>query len=377
MAERAPERVLTVFGTRPEAIKLAPVIEALRARPDDFKPVVAVTAQHREMLDQVLSLFEIEPEFDLDIMTVGQSLTDIIVNAMTGLSPLMERVRPDAVLVQGDTTTTFVAALAAFTHRVPVGHIEAGLRTHDLSRPFPEEGNRQLTTRLARWHFAPTELSRDNLLAEGVPAQAVHVTGNTVVDALLATRDKEHCFGPGPVHEALMSGRRIVLVTAHRRENWGEPFEQICEAISRLVAAFGDIHVLFATHRNPIVADAAARRLGHLDRVDLIGPQEYLPFVKLMDAATLILSDSGGVQEEAPTLGKPALVLREVTERPEAVDAGVVRLVGTDASRIFAEASRLLTDAQAYAEMAKASNPFGDGRASERIAKVLAATLSE
>lgn len=370
----APMRVLTVFGTRPEAIKLAPVIEALRARPSDFDPVVAVTAQHREMLDQVLTLFGIEPEFDLDIMTAGQTLSDIVVNALTGLSPLMEKVRPDAVLVQGDTTTTFVAALAAFLHGVPVGHVEAGLRTHDLARPFPEEGNRQLTTRLARWHFAPTELSRDNLLAEGVSADAVNVTGNTIVDALLATRERPYEFEPGPVRDALASGRRLVLATAHRRENWGEPYERICDAIAELVAAHPDIHVLFATHKNPVVADVAERRLGALERVDLIGPQEYLPFVKLMDAATLILSDSGGVQEEAPTLGKPALVLREVTERPEAVDAGVVRLVGTDATRIVTEASRLLTDEAAYAEMAHASNPFGDGRASVRIAEVLAAS---
>jgi len=370
---RGIKRVLTVFGTRPEAIKLAPVIEALGSRPDEFQSVVAVTAQHREMLDQVLTLFGIVPDYDLDIMTAGQSLGDIVINATAGLSPLMGQVCPDVVLVQGDTTTTFAAALVAFMHRTPVGHVEAGLRTHDLARPFPEEGNRQLTTRLARWHFAPTALSRDNLLAEGVAADAIHVTGNTVVDALLAVRGQAFSFGPGQIQDVLSSGRRIVLVTAHRRESWGEPFDRICAAVSELATAFEDIHVLFATHKNPIVADAAQRHLGGLERVSLIGPQEYLPFVKLMDAATLILSDSGGVQEEAPTLGKPALVLREVTERPEAARAGVVKLVGTDTGRILAEAARLLTDERAYAKMAHASNPFGDGHAADHIVDVLAA----
>jgi len=369
-------RVLTIFGTRPEALKLAPVISELERRPAEFESVVAVTAQHREMLDQVLDLFGIVPAHDLDIMTADQSLTDITLNALRGLSPLMERVRPDVVLVQGDTTTTFVGALAAFYHGIPVGHVEAGLRTHDLTRPFPEEGNRQLATRVTRWHFAPTTTAQANLLAEGIAPADIHVTGNTVVDALLDTRDRRYEFGPGPVAGALASGRRIVLVTAHRRENWGEPFGRICEAISTLVERFDDIHVLFATHRNPVVADMAHARLCDVERVDLIGPQEYLPFVKLMDAATLILSDSGGVQEEAPTLGKPALVLREVTERPEAIDAGVVKLVGTDPDLIVAEASRLLTDEAAYTAMAQASNPFGDGHAAKRIVDVLAGSAS-
>jgi UDP-N-acetylglucosamine 2-epimerase len=367
--------VLVAFGTRPEAIKLAPVVERLRERPEAFETLVAVTAQHREMLDQVLSLFCIEPDFDLDIMTAGQSLTDITVRALSGMSPLIERIAPDAVIVQGDTTTTFASALAAFYHHVPVGHVEAGLRTNNLEHPFPEEANRRLTTRISRWHFAPTSVAEANLLAEGVEPSAIHVTGNTVVDALVETADQAYEFPDGVVADALASGRRIVLVTAHRRENWGAPYERICSAIAEISARFPDTHVLFATHRNPIVADVARERLGSLERIDLIGPQEYLPFVKLMGAATLILSDSGGVQEEAPTLGKPALVLREVTERPEAVDAGVVKLVGTDTERIVAEASLLLSDPGAYEAMAHRANPFGDGHAAERIADVLTREL--
>jgi UDP-N-acetylglucosamine 2-epimerase len=353
---------------------MAPVVAEL-ARRDGFEPVVAVTAQHREMLDQVLSLFGIEPRYDLDIMRAGQTLTDITVRALTGLSPLIEESSPAAVLVQGDTTTTFAAALAAFYHRVPVGHVEAGLRTHDIHRPYPEEANRRLTTRIARWHFAPTATSAGHLIAEGVSPEDVTVTGNTVVDALTHVRALEYDFPSGRITEALESGRRLVLVTAHRRESWGEPMERVFSAVAQLAARFDDIHVLVATHRNPVVAEVAERILAHTERVDLLGPLEYLPFVKLMDASTLILSDSGGIQEEAPTLGKPALVLRDVTERPEAVDAGVVMLVGTDTERIVAEASRLLMDADAYAQMARPANPFGDGHAAERIVDVLAREL--
>ena len=370
MSERT--RVLVVFGTRPEAIKMAPVVERLKERAQTFETLVAVTAQHREMLDQVLELFGIQPDFDLDIMKAGQSLTDITVRSLQGLTPLIERVAPDAVLVQGDTTTTFAAALAAFYHHVPVGHVEAGLRTNDLERPYPEEANRRLTSRITRWHFAPTSVAEANLLAEGVDAATISVTGNTVVDALVETAAMPYEFPPGPIADALASERRIVLVTAHRRENWGEPYERICSAIGDLTARFDDIEVLFATHKNPICADMAADRLGDTERVHLLGPLEYLPFVKLMQAATLILSDSGGVQEEAPTLGKPALVMRDVTERPEALAAGVVKLVGTDTARIVEEASRLLTDSAAYEEMAHRANPFGDGHAAERIADLLA-----
>jgi UDP-N-acetylglucosamine 2-epimerase len=289
----------------------------------------------------------------------------------------MEQVRPDALLVQGDTTTTFAASLAAFFHKVPVGHVEAGLRTNNLFHPYPEEANRRLTTQVTRWHFAPTSVAEANLLRENVDPERVFVTGNTVVDALLAVKDLPYAWEHGRVADALASGRRIVLVTAHRRENWGEAMERIFGSVAEITRRFDDVHVLVATHKNPIVANAAERILGGVDRVDLLGPLEYLPFVKLMDAATLILSDSGGVQEEAPTLGKPALVMREVTERPEAIEAGVVKLVGTDTDVIVGEASRLLTDAAAYAEMAHASNPFGDGHAAERICAILAEGLAE
>ena len=368
-------RVLVVFGTRPEAIKLAPVIQQLKARQDRFETIVAVTAQHRHMLDQVLGLFDIVPDHDLDIMTAGQTLTDITTRALTGLAPLVEEISPSAVIVQGDTTTTFAAALSAFYHHARVGHVEAGLRTHDLGRPFPEEANLRLTTRITRWHFAPTALAEQHLLSEAVDPSSVFMTGNTVVDALLETVAKPFEFDDGPIASALASGRRVVLVTAHRRENWGEPYRRICGAVVDLVERFSDIQVLFATHKNPIVADVAREMLGQLDRVDVVGPLEYLPFVKLMSASTLILSDSGGVQEEAPTIGKPALVLREVTERPEAIEAGVVKLVGTDRRLIVESASELLEDPAAYAAMAHQANPFGDGHAAERIAEILASEL--
>jgi UDP-N-acetylglucosamine 2-epimerase (non-hydrolysing) len=362
-----------VFGTRPEAIKMAPIVQQLRAYPGTFEVTVAVTAQHREMLDQVLGLFGIEPDHDLDIMVPGQSLTEITTRSLSRLAPLMESLRPDIVLVQGDTTTTLAAALSAFYHRVPVGHVEAGLRTHDLERPFPEEANRRLTTRLARWHFAPTSVAERHLLNEGVDPKSIHVTGNTVVDSLLQMATVPYTFEDERIVRALESGRRLVLVTAHRRENWGEPYAEICRAVADVVDRFDDVHVLFATHSNPLVSDVARSVLGDMPRVEILGPLEYLPFVKLMAAATLILSDSGGVQEEAPALGKPTLVLREVTERPEAVDAGVVKLVGTDRAKIVQTAATLLEDADAYAEMARCVSPFGDGHAAERIAGILGA----
>ena len=354
---------------------MAPVIAELKAR-QGFEPVVAVTAQHREMLDQVLALFEITPDHDLDIMQPGQTLTDITVRSLSGLTPLIERVRPDAMLVQGDTTTTFAAALSAFYHKVPLGHVEAGLRTGDVHRPFPEEVNRRLTTRLATWHFAPTATAAAHLLAEGVPNADMTITGNTVVDALLHVRELPYSFSAGsPISEAIIKGERIVLVTAHRRESWGEPVAHIFSAVRDLAEKFADVHVFVATHRNPIVAEVANEILGEVPRVDLLGPLEYLPFVKLMASSTLILSDSGGIQEEAPTLGKPVLVLREVTERPEAIDAGVVELVGTDRELIVERASLLLTDREAYSVMARPANPFGDGTAARQIVDVLASAL--
>ena len=367
-------RVLITFGTRPEAIKMAPVVERLRERADRFEAIVAVTAQHREMLDQVLEQFRITPTYDLDIMTEGQTLTQITTRALKGLSPLIEQTRPDAMLVQGDTTSTFAAALAAFYHHVPVGHVEAGLRTGNLEQPFPEEANRRLTTRLARWHFAPTALAQANLLSEGVEPSTIYVTGNTVVDALTETASQPFAFPSGPVSDALSSGRRIVLVTAHRRENWGEPYRNICAAVSRLVRDFDDIHVLFATHSNPELARAAAESLRDTARVDLIGPQGYAAFVHLMRASVLMMSDSGGVQEEAPTLGTPVLVLRDLTERSEAVEAGAAMLVGTNTDRIVQEASRLLSQ-HATRESTACTNPFGDGHAAERIVDVLEGEL--
>jgi UDP-N-acetylglucosamine 2-epimerase len=368
-------RILVIFGTRPEAIKLAPVVERLKERPDGFETIVGVTAQHREMLDQVLDLFGIVPDHDLDLMAHGQTLTQLTTRALDGLSGLIATVAPDAVLVQGDTTSSFAGALAAFYHRVPVGHVEAGLRTDDIYRPFPEEVNRRLTTQLTTWHFAPTSVAEARLLGEGVDPGHVLVTGNTVIDALLEVAELPYEFEPGPAAAALSSGRRLVLMTAHRRENWGGPIESVCLAARDLVERHDDVHVLFAVHANPLVREVAERVLGGVERVDLLGPVDYLPWVKLMQASTLILSDSGGIQEEAPSLDKPVLVLRDVTERPEAVQSGAVKLVGTDRERIVAEASRLLTDPAAYAEMARASNPFGDGHAAQRIADALAKGL--
>ncbi|HEY5506315.1 MAG TPA: UDP-N-acetylglucosamine 2-epimerase (non-hydrolyzing) [Coriobacteriia bacterium] len=368
-------RILVVFGTRPEAIKMAPVIAELAARPQVFEPVVCVTAQHREMLDEVLALFEITPDFDLDVMLARQSLAHITVKALEGVSSVLERTKPQAMLIQGDTTTTFSAALAAFYQGVSVGHVEAGLRTHDMRQPFPEEANRRLASVLTRWHFAPTERAAANLLAEGHDPRSIHVTGNTVVDALHSILDRPFEFPGGPVASAIASGRRILLVTAHRRENWGAPMQRICAAVREVVEQIPDVHVFFATHRNPAVLETVRSGLGGTERVDLLDPLDYLTFVRLMSAAHLILSDSGGVQEEGPALGRPVLVMREKTERPEAVEAGVARLVGTDTANIVSEVTRLLTDGDAYDAMARAVSPFGDGHAAERICDILQAEL--
>lgn len=351
---------------------MAPVVERLRDRPDDFEVVTVATAQHRDMLDRVLEVFGIVPDHDLDVMAPRQSLGQVTARVMERITPVMESVRPDAVLVQGDTTTTFVTALAAFYHHVPVGHVEAGLRTGRLDSPFPEEANRRLTSVLTRWHFPPTATAEARLLLEGVDPAHITVTGNTVIDALLEAVEKPYEFEPGPIADLLGRGRRLVVLTAHRRENWGEPLLAVCRAARRIAERFDDVEVLFAVHRNPEVRAAAEAELAGVDRVLLTEPVDYLPFVKLMQASTLILSDSGGIQEEAPSLGKPVLVLRDVTERPEAVEAGTVKLVGRDADRIVAEASALLSDPDAYAAMARRANPFGDGTAATRIADVLA-----
>lgn len=369
------KRVMVVFGTRPEAIKMAPVVEALKATPG-IETLVAVTAQHRQMLDQVLDLFGIVPDDDLDVMAPGQTLPDLFGRILSGMTDVLARRKPDLVLVHGDTSTTFATALAAFYAKVAIGHVEAGLRTGDLQAPWPEEANRRLTAPLTSLHFAPTDQSRANLLAENLPSNAVHVTGNTVIDALLAVVDR---FKNDPQLTAslaerfpfLDAGKRLVLITGHRRENFGGGFEQICLAL-RDLAQRGDVQLVYPVHLNPQVQEPVNRILAGVDNVVLIPPQDYLPFVYLMSRSHLILTDSGGIQEEAPSLGKPVLVMRDTTERPEAVTAGTVRLVGTDRARIVSEVNRLLDDEETHRTMARAHNPYGDGLASRRIAEIIA-----
>lgn len=348
---------------------MAPVILALRK--EDWVDVrVLATAQHRHMLDQVLSIFDIEPDIDLDIMRPNQALATLTARLLLDLDDVLQAERPDAVLVQGDTTTVMTAALACFYHRIPIGHVEAGLRTGDLLNPFPEEMNRVVTGRLARWHFAPTRSARENLLREGIPDETIVVTGNTVIDALLNVVEQQPKIGM-PLDPA----KRLILVTAHRRENFGAPFREICRAIRDLADANEDIQILYPVHPNPNVQDVAHDMLAGHPRIVLCPPLDYLPFVGAMRQAYLILSDSGGVQEEAPALGKPVLVLRRETERPEAVDEGVVKLVGPDYHRIITETQRLLDDPAAYREMAKGISPYGDGHAAARIISVLKHTL--
>lgn len=368
-------KVLTIFGTRPEAIKMAPLVHAL-AQDDAFESKVCVTAQHREMLDQVLHLFGIQPEYDLNIMQPGQDLTEITSRILKGLKPVLQEFQPDVVLVHGDTTTTLSASLAAFYQQIPVGHVEAGLRTGDLSSPWPEEGNRRLTTHLAKWHFAPTDTSRANLLREGIPAENIFVTGNTVIDALLWVRDRVK--GDAGLAEQLAAhypfidaSKKIILVTGHRRESFGGGFDRICSALAEIALQHPQVQIVYPVHLNPNVSEPVNRILSGIDNIKLIDPQDYLPFVYLMDKAYLILTDSGGIQEEAPSLGKPVLVMREATERPEAVSAGTVRLVGTDTVKIVKEVTRLLNDENEYHNMSRAHNPYGDGQACRRILDAL------
>ena len=363
-------RVLSVFGTRPEAIKMAPVIRRLEARPDRFESVICVSAQHRDMLDQVLDVFALRPQHDLEIMTPGQSPAGVAARVLDRLPPLLREIRPDVLLVQGDTMTTFAASFAAYLERIPSCHVEAGLRTGNRYHPFPEEMNRVLTTRLADLHFAPTSTARDRLLAEGVPADTVLLTGNTVIDALLATVRQDYGFAT-PALVALDPRSRLVLVTTHRRESFGAPLRSTCAALADLVGRFPDIEVVLPVHPNPNVKAAVEEILCDTPRVHLIAPVDYVEFVHLMARAHLILTDSGGVQEEAPSLGKPVLVLRETTERPEGVDAGTAVVVGTDRERIVETASRLLDSDEAYQRMANAVSPYGDGKASERIVAAL------
>ena len=363
-------KVLTVFGTRPDAIKMATVVLELRRCADKVDLKVAVTGQHREMLDQVLSTFEIVPDYDLKIMQPRQSLFDITMRVLTGMERVLEESQPDIVLAQGDTTTTFAAALAAFYKKVAFGHVEAGLRTANKYDPFPEEMNRRLASQLTDLHFAPTQAAVDNLIREGISAEKISVTGNTVIDALLVVAQRTYQFEDESIAKAC-SSKKMILVTAHRRENWGEPMQDVCRAIKRILREHPEANVIFPVHRNPIVRDAVFPELQNEERVLLIEPPEYVPFVHLMKSAYLILSDSGGVQEEAPSLGKPVLVLRRTTERPEGVSAGSAKLVGTDADVIVEETNRLLNNSADYQRMAQVKNPYGDGKAAEKIAKAI------
>jgi UDP-N-acetylglucosamine 2-epimerase (non-hydrolysing) len=364
-------RVLSVFGTRPEAIKMAPVVHALQQAPGRFESVVCVSAQHRSMLDQVLGVFGLQADHDLDLMTAGQSPAEVVARVLERLPSLLRQIRPDVLLVQGDTMTTFAAAFAAYLERIPSGHVEAGLRTGDRYQPFPEEMNRVMTTRLASIHFPPTEQARAALLAEGVPASDIHLTGNTVIDALLQTVRPDYTFRT-PQLTSLDPKRRVVLITTHRRESFGAPLRSTCAAIRELAQRFPDLQFVLPVHPNPEVKGTVERLLCDLPGMYLIDPVDYLEFVHLMNRSYLVLTDSGGVQEEAPSLGKPVLVLREVTERPEGVAAGTAVVVGTDQERIVRVASELLTSRAAYERMANAVNPYGDGKASGRIVAALA-----
>ena len=364
-------RIMTVFGTRPEAIKMCPLALEMRKYPDYIDPVVAVTAQHREMLDQALRLFAIEPDFDLNIMTSGQTLYDVTVKALLGLKDVIAEARPDLILVHGDTTTTFAGSLAAYYAQVQLGHVEAGLRTGNKFSPYPEEMNRKLTGALADFHFAPTAVSRENLLKENVPLSHIFVTGNTVIDALNTTVQKDFAFDDPVIREALGSGKRLILMTTHRRENLGEPMRQVYRALKSVLEQHPDAAAIFPVHKNPKVREIVQAELAGIDRVYLTEPMDYEPFANLMNRADIVLTDSGGIQEEAPALGKPVLVLRDTTERPEAVTAGTVRLTGTGYEAVRSETSRLLDDADYYRSMAEAVNPYGDGKACSRIVRVL------
>ncbi len=362
-------KIMTVFGTRPEAIKMCPLVLEMRKYPEHIEPVVAVTAQHREMLDQVLELFDVKPDYDLNIMTNGQTLYDVTSKALLGLQGIMKQTEPDLVLVHGDTTTTFAGALAAFYAQIPVGHIEAGLRTWNKYSPYPEEMNRKLTGALADMHYAPTSTSKENLLRENVLPEKILVTGNTVIDALQATVKKDYIFADKEFDNLFKRGKRLVLMTTHRRENLGEPMRHVYRALKSVLETHDDVEAIFPVHKNPKVREIVREELGHLKQVHLIEPMDYEPFANLMARVDIVLTDSGGIQEEAPALGKPVLVLRDTTERPEAVTAGTVKLVGTAYEDVLRETNRLLDDRGHYVSMSEASNPYGDGKACERIIK--------
>lgn len=374
------KKIMLVFGTRPEAIKMAPLYHALKALPGEFETLLCVTAQHRQMLDQVLKVFEITPDIDLNLMQPGQDLFDITAAVLLGMRNVLREHKPDALLVHGDTSTTLAAAMAGFYQSVPVGHVEAGLRTHDLQAPFPEEFNRQVASKVTKWHFAPTDFSRHNLLAERVPEANITVTGNTVIDALFWMLDRIDANArrrddiTNFLHEQLSFDwcrQRFVLMTGHRRENFGDGFLQICHALKELAARYPTVQFVYPVHLNPNVQQPVNAILGAVPNVHLIAPLDYEPFVYLLKHSHIVLTDSGGIQEEAPSLGKPVLVMRDVTERPEAIQAGTVRLVGADHSRIVSNVTELLDNEASYVAMARAHNPYGDGKACERIVSVL------
>lgn len=377
-------RILSVFGTRPEAVKMAPIVRLLKETPG-VDSCVCVTAQHRQMLDQVLELFEIKPDYDLDLMRENQSMAQVSAGIFTHLDPILEKIKPDWILAVGDTTTVVTTSLLAFYRRIKFGHVEAGLRTHNKWHPFPEEINRRLATTTADLHFAPTEWSRNNLLHENIPAESIVVTGNPVIDALSYVSQQEEPeeirklaqrLGVSDKETRRPETKRLILVTAHRRENFGEPFENICHAIRQL-ATRQDVEIIYPVHLNPNVQEPVNRILKGIPHITLLPPLDYLPMVHLMKRATIILTDSGGIQEEAPAFGIPVLVMRETTERPEGIDAGVLKLVGTDQKKIVHEATQLLDDNSAYARMAKAANPYGDGHAAERIIDALLTASSK
>lgn len=371
------KKILTVFGTRPEAIKMAPLVHALAAD-DRFEAKCCVTAQHREMLDQVLELFEITPDYDLNLMKAGQTLNDVTARIVQELKPVLQEFQPDVVLVHGDTATTFAASLAAYYEQIEVGHVEAGLRTGNIYSPWPEEANRRLTGVLTNYHFAPTETSKENLLRENFSPENIFVTGNTVIDALLMVKDKIESDSDLSATLAaqfpfLDESKQLILVTGHRRESFGGGFERICEALAQTAKQHPNVQILYPMHLNPNVREPVNRILGDVENVLLIEPQQYLPFIYLMSRSHIILTDSGGIQEEAPSLGKPVLVMRDTTERPEAVAAGTVKLVGTDVEKITASLDSLINDEEAYKEMSFAHNPYGDGKACQRILDALIA----
>ncbi|TWT27650.1 non-hydrolyzing UDP-N-acetylglucosamine 2-epimerase [Planomicrobium sp. CPCC 101110] len=366
-------KVMTIFGTRPEAVKMAPLVLELQKHPEAIEPIITVTAQHRQMLDQVLNAFQIQPDYDLNIMKDRQTLSDVTVRGLHGLDEIMKQAQPDIVLVHGDTTTTFVASLAAFYNQIAVGHVEAGLRTHNKYSPYPEEMNRQLTGTIADIHFAPTEKSAQNLLAENKREETIYITGNTAIDALKTTIRQSYSH---PVLEKIGSDR-MILLTAHRRENWGQPMRNMFRAIKRLTEEHEDVQVVYPVHMNPVVREIAEEVLGRDPRIHLIEPLEVMDFHNFAARSFIILTDSGGVQEEAPSLGKPVLVLRDTTERPEGIDAGTLKLAGTSEAVIYRLAKELLTDQEVYEKMAHASNPYGDGEASRRIVEALVGYLNE